>query len=166
MAFALHGSEIRPNEPLEGPTYRQTARASKPTLSIQWRSIVKDALDQVIWELLYCLLRHHQKIGRDASASDVLDRLFHEYVPQAQHVRLTEENCHARMEAWFTDKLARVKRKHDGKEPRHENCPVVVLSYEGCDYLIDGNNRVNKWVEDNSQVSHNVVIVKYKRTDT
>ena len=127
---------------------------------------MEDVSTRAVWEQLYCLLQHHQKKGRDNSPNDVLNRLFHEYVPQAKQFRLNEQNCYLSMEVWSTTDLANVTRRHDRREPREENCPVVVLLYGTQSYMIDGNNRVNRWVTNNKSSHHNVVVVRCGMMDT
>lgn len=113
-----------------------------------------------LWELAYSCLEHHRK-SNDGTANDALNRLVREYVPAARDVRLGEENCSIREESWTNDQLAQVARRHSRANPKHEAGPLLVVVYNGVGYLVDGNNRVNKWIAQQDIGFHPVLIIEY-----
>src|SRR5437762_13334362 len=106
-----------------------------------------DAASETLWGQAKDLLRHHQKKKTgDHTPIDALNRLFHEAAPKAKSIRLNEVNCSIVSESWSTEMLAGLHRKHDRATPKDEDCPILVVRWRCKQYLIDGGNRINKWV--------------------
>ena len=68
-----------------------------------------------------------------------------------------------RREVWNTDQLEKLVEKHhriEGLDEEHELRPIVAVQYEDVFYLIDGNNRVNKWIDEGNTKPHKVYILE------
>lgn len=49
---------------------------------------------------------------------------------------------------------------HKGTEPKRTDCPIILLDYDYHMYMIDGRNRVNKWLEQGDTDKHRCLVVK------
>ena len=116
------------------------------------------ANDEALWDRTEELLRYHQKKS-DPTPVDALNRLFHEAASKARSIRLSKANCRVMSESWSTGRLAGLYRRHDQANPDHEECPVLVVCWREKHYLIDGANRINKWVKEQNEDSHAVLVI-------
>ena len=64
----------------------------------------------------------------------------------------------SRREQWSTDDLAKLPRGHARTNGQDFECPIVIAEYEGTPRLLDGNNRIDRWVERRDSRLHNVNI--------
>ena len=85
---------------------------------------------------------------KQETPEQTLNRLLDEYVCGAPH--LTFETLCVTKESWGRDGLSRICRRHNRASP----CPrgantreIVVASFRGRHYAIDGNNRINHWLK-------------------
>jgi hypothetical protein len=111
-----------------------------------------------LWNQAEDLLRHHQK-SSDATPLDALNRLFHEAAPKAKAIRLSNANCRIASESWSTEKLSGLYRRHDRANPKDEACPILLVRWRSNHYLIDGANRINKWLKENKEGEHAVLVI-------
>ncbi|HEY2786344.1 MAG TPA: hypothetical protein VGJ05_15360 [Fimbriiglobus sp.] len=121
--------------------------------------------DDALWNRAKELLRHHQK-SDDPTPVDALNRLLHEAAPEASSIRLSEANCRIVLESWLMKKLAGLRRRHDRATPKDEGCPILVVCWRGKQYLIDGGNRINKWVKEKNEGSHAVLVMMLAEEST
>ena len=115
--------------------------------------------DGTLWNRAMELLRHHQKSG-DPTPVDALNRLFQEAAPKAKAIRLSEASCRIASETWSTEQLSLLRRRHDRANPKDEACPILLVHWRGNHYLIDGGNRINKWVNENHEGGHAVLVIR------
>ena len=71
-------------------------------------------------------------------------------------------NCSVREEILDRDSLHQLIRHHSRDEPRHPGGPIVVLLYGGERFVIDGNNRVGEWLEQDIQGPFRAIVVEPK----
>ena len=60
---------------------------------------------------------------------------------------------------WTTDEVKNIKRMNENIGPRKPDEPIIVLRGLEFDYLLDGNRRINTWIEEDSKELHEVWIV-------
>lgn len=60
---------------------------------------------------------------------------------------------------WTTLECAKIKRLNENQDPRKSDEPIIVLRGLKYDYMLDGNRRVNTWLDEDSQELHKVWIV-------
>ena len=60
---------------------------------------------------------------------------------------------------WTTLECASIKKMNDNLDPRRPDEPIIVLRGLKFDYLLDGNRRINTWIDTDSQELHEVWIV-------
>jgi hypothetical protein len=99
----------------------------------------------------------------DATPQDVLNRLVHEAIPETWRLRFNVTNCIIRECSWSTAALDTLERRHSKDAPRQEEAPIIAFVYEGRARLIDGNNRVNKWVRERNANNHTVLLIEFVR---
>jgi hypothetical protein len=116
--------------------------------------------ERSLWEEVNHMLSFHQK-KNDPTPMDALNRLFHEAAPGSKSVRLHEDNCRISTDTRTTKELSLLKRRHKEADPDDESCPVLLVKYNTYDFLIDGCNRVNKWVKENNLDDHNAIVIEY-----
>lgn len=72
------------------------------------------------------------------------------------------DNCAVHEEVLSLDDLKQLKRYHKEDNPQRNGEPIIVLVYDGDRFVIDGNKRVNKWVNDEDVTPRRALIVKRK----
>ena len=60
---------------------------------------------------------------------------------------------------WTTLECACIKKTNQNMYPRKPDEPIIVLRGLKYDYLLDGNRRINSWLDEDSQELHEVWIV-------
>ena len=75
-------------------------------------------------------------------------------------IRFDSSNCTVHEEWLSPDELRRLKRFHDDNQPSRDWGSIVVLVYKGERVVIDGNKRVNKWVNEESTVLRSALIIE------
>jgi hypothetical protein len=75
---------------------------------------------------------------------------------------LDQASCEVLCESWPLSRLFGLTRRHLVSAPRAEHTEIIVLAYRGTYFLLDGNNRLNKWAGEDRRGDHQVLIVKLK----
>ena len=107
------------------------------------------------------LIDHHTKIDRGHTVDDTLFRLFYERgysFPALKFDTMKIERVQRDTE-WL-NQLDRWHEREKDIDAEHELRPIVVVQYQGTFYLIDGNNRVTKWLRENSTKPRKVFILE------
>jgi hypothetical protein len=129
-----------------------------------WKDQVRPSeAEDRIWRTIDEALAYHQKPGRDLTPTDALNRLFSRHVRHQGlrgMPRLCRETCSATCEAWTADELRSLVRWHCRARPRFEHYPIVVARCGNRAFVLDGNNRTSKWVAENSQWHHAVIVIR------
>ena len=60
---------------------------------------------------------------------------------------------------WTTVECGKIRRMNENLNPRRPDEPIIVLRGLKHDYLLDGNRRINTWLDEDSQELHKVWIV-------
>lgn len=116
-----------------------------------------------IWHVIDQVLTYHQKPGRDLTPTDALNRLF------ARHVRrerlrgmpqLDRTTCSVTCEARTASDLRSFVRWHGRARPRFESYPIVVARCDSRFFVLDGNNRTNKWIAEASPERRSVIVIR------
>jgi hypothetical protein len=56
--------------------------------------------------------------------------------------------------------LPKLKRYHERDQPFHLRGPIVVLPYRGDSYVIEGNTRVNAWINRRLRGPFSAIVVQ------
>jgi hypothetical protein len=118
--------------------------------------------EKSLWTEVADQLRHHKGgMWTGVLNRQFAERIAEEGVPGVTAPELTEAACTIAKQTWLQDRLSRLimKKNVTKSTPAVENLPIVVVSYHGKDYLIDGHNRVNKWRKENDRRTHNVIVI-------
>ena len=102
---------------------------------------MNDAVE--LWRQIHESFKHHIIPGFDSSAQAAMDRV----AMKCLVFSFNATNCTVREVILDGASLHELERKHERTKPRHPGGPIVVLLYEGKKYVIDGNRRVNVWIE-------------------
>jgi len=119
--------------------------------------------DAVFQQTLECLRYHcHPKWG-DRNAVDVFNRLLAKNIrpvgwTRNTHLDIQQDQIASRQEQWPTSDLARLRRSHDRQSPLSSDAPIVLAEYMGVVHLLDGHNRINRWVSEGDNRTHLVNI--------
>ncbi len=120
--------------------------------------------DPILGQSLRCLRDHCHPEWGDRSPLDVFNRLLAKHIRPAgwtknTHLNIRQEQIAARQELWSTEALAKLPRGHASSVGVDVPCPIVIAEYQGVLRLLDGNHRVNRWVEKGVARSHEVNIL-------
>ena len=99
-----------------------------------------------------------QASSREQTVSEV-NRLLRKWVHDLPQNYFNEENSTIRCEWLTTKELTIFTRGHDRATPRRTNGPILVAEYRGTSYMLDGTNRINRWLKDGSAEKHEAIIL-------
>ena len=68
-------------------------------------------------------------------------------------------NCTVREVFLPLHEISQFDRHHERDRPRRESGSIVVLSYSGKHYVLDGHNRISKWMKEGSTELRSVLII-------
>lgn len=119
--------------------------------------------DLILDQSLRCLLAHCHPEWGDRAPLDVFNRLLAKNIRPSgwtanTHLNITPQQIASRMERWTTEVLAKLHRGHGSTAGKDFHCPIVVAEYEGMLRMLDGNHRVNRWIEAKDTRLHEVHI--------
>ena len=109
-----------------------------------------------LWERVRAAFGYHQIKGIDKTPQAALNRIAAKCI----HVSFDPSNCTVHEEFLSLDDLRQLKRYHDKDRPLREDDPIVVLVYQGQRFVIDGNQRVNKWLKEGSTERRSALIIE------
>ena len=114
-------------------------------------------------ESLKCMWDHRHPQHGDREPLDVFNRLLAKNIRPSgwtdnTHLNIQPQQISSRREKWTTDALAKLPRGHGFTAGPHFHCPLVIAEYEGKQRLIDGNHRINRWIEARDSSLHDVNI--------
>jgi hypothetical protein len=112
---------------------------------------------------LSCLLPHVHPEWGDRDSLDTFTRLLAKTIRPAgwtanTHLDIKREQVRSRREQWTTDALGRLVRGHSSTAGKDFDCPIIIAEYDGVQYILDGNHRVNRWVSTGDARVHDVNI--------
>jgi hypothetical protein len=117
-----------------------------------------------LWRLVYSSLEHHRK-AKDPSAHAVLNRLVNERFPSGPRLELNDTTCAIGEHEYSTRELEGFERWHKRDTPASDGGSIVVAQCRGRNLVIDGNNRVNRWIRESSRDLHHAIVIRYERAD-
>ena len=63
-------------------------------------------------------------------------------------------------EVWEPERLVTLDRYHARTAPKREDLPIIVVRWDGIEYLIDGTTRINKWEHEKRSEPHEVLVIE------
>lgn len=119
--------------------------------------------DQIFDQSLQCLRDHCHHEWGDRYPLDVFNRLLAKNIrppdwTKNTHLNIQRNQVESRQEQWTTEALAKLPRGHTSSAGVDVDCPIVIAVYEGVQRLLDGNHRINRWVEQGDLRPHEVNI--------
>ena len=110
-----------------------------------------------LWRQIHESFKGHIIPGFDSDAQAAMDRVAMKCLGYS----FNNTNCMVREESLDGVSLHKLKlRPRQTTEPRHPGGPIVVLRYGGEMYVIDGNRRVNAWIEQKSKGPFRAIVVE------
>lgn len=119
--------------------------------------------DPILRESLCCLLSHFHPEWGDREPLDVFNRLLAKNLGRAGsrktgHTDVRAEQIASRREQWTTANLSTLRRGHSDPRGVDVACPIVLAEYADETRVLDGNHRINRWVNENDSRMHDVII--------
>ena len=72
------------------------------------------------------------------------------------HYPVEKHQIRSYREKRTTEELTELPRGHDNAAPKQQNCPIIIAIHEGQERLLDGNNRINLWINQGNADEHDV----------
>ena len=115
--------------------------------------------DPLLDQTLQCLSWHRHGNWGDRVPLDVFNRLLAKNIRPFGWTKNTDldlrpQQIRSHREAWTTAELARLSRGHGSKIGNDFDCPIILAVYEGVHRLLDGNHRINRWIETADERTH------------
>ena len=117
-----------------------------------------DAPPNALWKRAYSAVLPNSDI---ASAQGQLKKLVNERFGRAGGIEVNEQDWSIRTEVVSMDRIKDFERKHNRASPRQFDGPLVAAEFRACQFLIDGTNRVNRWLLERSSREHEVLIISF-----
>lgn len=119
--------------------------------------------DTILDQSLMCLVAHRHPEWGDRVLFDVFNRLLAKNIKPSEwtsntHLDIHPEQISSRQEQWTTEDLAKLLRGHGSAEGKDFDCPIIVAKYDGKQRLLDGNHRINRWIEVGDTMLHDINI--------
>ena len=134
---------------------------------MNWIGPVGDKLllqkDSVLDQSLTCLRFHLRPEWGDRNELDVLNRLLAKKIqPDGwttnTHSTVRFDQISSRVEKWTSKDLGKLRRGHGSTFGEDFECPIIVVEFDGQRLLLDGNHRINRWLEKHDNREHAVNI--------
>jgi len=111
-----------------------------------------------LWKRVYDAFKWHQQPPRDPTPQAALNRIA------AKCIRLSFDpsNCVVHEQFLSIDGLRQLKTYHNKDRPKRNGGSIVVLVHGGQKLVIDGNKRVNKWLNEASTERRSALIIEPK----
>jgi hypothetical protein len=103
---------------------------------------------QELWKALGDILQVDLSAKRDRSGVAKLNRLARKGFPEIRNAKIEfnpESSYIELLENQSLQNLCDFRCAHSDKGARREGGPLVVIQYEGVNYIIDGTHRINSW---------------------
>lgn len=110
-----------------------------------------------LWQRVYAAFERHSH--KDPSTHAGLERIAKKCLGLAETKPFNPTNCAIRSERLLAEQLVPLVRYHARMNPRRDGGAIVVLEYQGHAFVIDGNNRVNKWVADKQPGPFEAIVI-------
>ena len=113
---------------------------------------MKTVDDPILDESLTCIADHRHAEWGDRNRLDVFNRLLAKNIRPTKwtantHLDIQPHQIRSRQEQWTTNELRTLRRRHSDSTGVDFDCPIVVVEYGGEKRLLDGNHRINRWIE-------------------
>ena len=73
-------------------------------------------------------------------------------------MNIQPQQISSRREQWTTEELSKPRRGHGSSAGKDFDCPVIIADHDGELRLLDGNHRINRWIEIGDTRLHDVNI--------
>lgn len=115
--------------------------------------------DRIFYETLMALRWHYHPEWGDRAEFDVVTRLLAKNIKREgctkyDHEPITVEQVRSRREYRTTEQLSQLSVGHSRDKPQHLGGPIIVFDYEGEERLLDGNTRINYWLQSGNTEGH------------
>jgi hypothetical protein len=119
--------------------------------------------DAILDQTLECLRWHHHREWGDREPLDVLNRLLAKNInpdgcTPKTHLNIQRHQIKSRKANWSLDELAKLDRGHADISGTDFECPIIVVEYQSKQRLLDGNHRINRWLQFRNTKLHEVNI--------
>jgi hypothetical protein len=115
-----------------------------------------------LWAVIYASFEGHRfrpDGPPDPDAQAALDRIAAKCI--GVHGRsFNPSNCAVREQVLSVDELRRLRRHHDRPFPKRTYEPIVLLSFASELFIVDGHNRVNKWLAESRVTPRKAIIIE------
>jgi len=127
-----------------------------------------NGLEQVsnLWRQVEEAMSHHRKEkAGDITGMDALNRFWKTKVAEDGDIdappHIGETTCAIRTETWNTKKLSEKIGyiRHKGAAPKQDDGALIGIDWKEKIFLIDGANRLNRWVENNDTAVHEIILI-------
>ncbi len=121
------------------------------------------------WTFVERQMLHHRTHGDgDGDGMAVLNRVFGEYLAEsgmARVPRIGRDTCSITIANLTPLELMTTVRRHHRARPRTEADPPIMVCHEKRMYVVDGSNRINKWLGSGAAVERPAILIEVRPPD-
>ena len=113
-----------------------------------------------LWDVIYASFEGHRFAVNppDPDAQAALDRIAAKCLKIPRRP-FNADNCDVREQMFTVDELRQIKRHHDRIAPSMNFKPIVALAFEGRLFVVEGNTRLNKWLQDHPATPRRAIVI-------
>lgn len=115
-----------------------------------------------LWGEVYSAFEFHRRgpdHPPDPSAQAALNRIAAKCLKREGAQSYDPSNCDIHREILTYQQLTELRRHHARKNPARDCEPIVVIHFAGERWVVEGNNRVNKWLVDGSARPRSAIVI-------
>jgi hypothetical protein len=120
--------------------------------------------NEKLWKQIYDSFKYH-RTSSNPDAQSAMDRIAMKCLALPKRESFNPTTCTVWEGVLSADSLHDLKLYHRRSQPHHLEGPIIVLIHKGEKVVIEGNNRVNAWIERQLKGPFSVIFVE-PRNDT
>jgi hypothetical protein len=97
-----------------------------------------------LWQRIHAAFEGHRK-RTDPTAQAALERIAEKCLGLPGRQSFNASNCLVREVELLPQELSDLRVYHSRDRPARDGGDIVLIRYQGCLVVLDGNNRVNRW---------------------
>lgn len=115
--------------------------------------------DRRIWQRIHIAFEAHRRQPQDVDAQTAFERVAQKTLGLTERTAFNSDNCRVYEEDLLLTDLHDLKLYHTRQNPQRADGPIVIIETGNVRVVVDGNNRVNTWIANETLGPFDAIIV-------